>query len=387
MPKPNRAKQSKLRPSRSLASLSDAKKRSFKSSPLRSQRRLARKRSTTPVMLDYEQNPIVKTIPVAVWDPESPPLERKRKRIVSASKAPATPLLEPPRATLTPAISQDDAASHATDEGSRRLRPRRPSPAPNLRREQGTSCLPGSNDCSDALRARIPPSFLISIEREPGALRKTMSFELPMSPKPLPPKTTSHIDIPDFRIVDRKQMAKEAAGKTLEDLSDEAFENHHRKYEREEKRLKNREVEIFKHEQYKRRELALEQWQKEASHRIVIGTAYRPNEADSLGIWNSPTSTPIIPAAETHVEEAPKKKPARRKETKSPRPLRVRKPIKFYSQEFFGGDAGVDEDETEDDPPADSDEDVLQHFTSRYKPTILTPPLQPNRKRTLRSTK
>jgi hypothetical protein len=224
----------------------------------------------------------------------------------------------------------------------------------------------------EAIRMRIPPSFLISIERDNQALRKTVPFDLPKTPKKQ--KTLSHIDIPDFSIVDRRQVLRESRKVVMEDLSDEAFENHHRKYEREEKRLKNREVEIFKHEQYKRRELALEQWQKEASHRIVIGTAYRPSE-EELGIW-TPT-TPTIPLPE-------EKKRARTQDKSprpSPRPVRTKKTVTTFAQEFYGPRPVVDEDETEEDA-RESDDDVLEHFTRRYKKTVLSP--VPNRKRSLR---
>lgn len=93
-----------------------------------------------------------------------------------------------------------------------------------------------------------------------------------------------------------------------ETMTDDAFETRHKKYEREEKRLKNREMEIVRHEMWKRKEAARERRERDIARNM--GAGYRkgsvpPEEpvvdrVDSLFV----SSTGISAAARNYRELA-----------------------------------------------------------------------------------
>ncbi|KXS15146.1 hypothetical protein M427DRAFT_57021 [Gonapodya prolifera JEL478] len=168
-------------------------------------------------------------------------------------------------------------SGHETDNGERRkLRPRRIFPESTRARER------------ELLFQLIRPDCFVLFEDDEAAGRTYSPILLPPSlpgappapvPVPLPPpkQPDGTFDIPMFRLLEFPRVGK---GKKVrkptwedqdEDTSDEAYELRHRRYEREEKRLKNREVEVYRYELHKRREAEEARKQQEISRMLVTG--------------------------------------------------------------------------------------------------------------------
>ncbi|KAJ3342186.1 DNA topoisomerase 1 [Gonapodya sp. JEL0774] len=166
-----------------------------------------------------------------------------------------------------------------TDNGERRkLRPRRTPTEKTRSRER------------EILFQLIRPECLLYVENDEVSVRGCTAILLPPAvaggqslpvPVPLPPpKHPDNVaNIPMFRVLEfpdmyvgrGKRNFSVALNGDEEDTSDEAYELRHRRYEREEKRLKNREVEVYRYELHKRREAEEARRQQEISRKLVAG--------------------------------------------------------------------------------------------------------------------
>ncbi|KAI9008590.1 hypothetical protein DFJ74DRAFT_688085 [Hyaloraphidium curvatum] len=139
----------------------------------------------------------------------------------------------------------------------------------------------------DTLAALITPSCVLTIKDNVEdtavqiALPESMTSVTALPVPAISQTVNENIEIPHFRLLGPDELAALATRQRKprepkednqpEQMSDEAFEARHRKYEREEKRLKNREMEIVRHEMWKKREAAERKKYRDFSRTAVGG--------------------------------------------------------------------------------------------------------------------
>ncbi|KAJ3050949.1 hypothetical protein HK097_008073, partial [Rhizophlyctis rosea] len=193
-------------------------------------------------------------------------LKRRREDIPSALTVPSK---KKRTRDSSPANPQPSLKEPATRKRSRTDEPPTDTPIESerkrsLRRKQSLAPSAHSDLDDDPQPHLLTGSHQIWIASSdsPISTCRPLTFHFPDADSLQPstsndPYLTAHspIDVPSFEIIKSIALDRgERVGKEVEDTSDEAYQHRHKRLEFAEKRVKNREKELFQHALYKRRE-------------------------------------------------------------------------------------------------------------------------------------